>query len=221
MNRIKEVLEEMYLEETFPYKHIIIDEGQDFGVIDLVAHPEKEDEAIRKLGYVPYRIFTSAYFANEELEQQELNAFIVKASKLIPEPKVKKNTVLLMDHLFQLFKDPHLVYYQLDKALPIKEIVKEMIKECAPISIEELELVVKENTREIVKKLEHRKEIVIEDGFIYLPKQKVQFRRVDRDEEYYRPLKYVSNKEYEEANSTVLELINLLEERNYKCKKHI
>ena len=169
---------------------------------------EKEDEAIRKLGYVPYRIFTSAYFANEELEQQELNAFIVKASKLIPEPKVKKNTVLLMDHLFPLFKDPHLVYYQLDKALPIKEIVKEMIKECAPISIEELELVVKENTREIVKKLEHRKEIVIEDGFIYLPKQKVQFRRVDRDEEYYRPLKYVSNKELIEAIYQIVDYTN-------------
>lgn len=29
--RLKEILEEMYLEETFPYKHIIIDEGQDFG----------------------------------------------------------------------------------------------------------------------------------------------------------------------------------------------
>ena len=30
-DRLKEVLEEMYLEETFPYQHIIIDEGQDFG----------------------------------------------------------------------------------------------------------------------------------------------------------------------------------------------
>lgn len=29
--RLKEILEEMYLEETFPYQHIIIDEGQDFG----------------------------------------------------------------------------------------------------------------------------------------------------------------------------------------------
>lgn len=28
---LKEILEEMYLEETFPYQHIIIDEGQDFG----------------------------------------------------------------------------------------------------------------------------------------------------------------------------------------------
>lgn len=29
--RLKDVLEEMYLEETFPYQHIIIDECQDFG----------------------------------------------------------------------------------------------------------------------------------------------------------------------------------------------
>lgn len=29
--RLKETLEEMYLDETFPYQHIVIDEGQDFG----------------------------------------------------------------------------------------------------------------------------------------------------------------------------------------------
>lgn len=37
-------------------------------------------------------------------------------------------------------------------------------------------------------------------------------------EKYLKTKEYVSNKEYEEANSMVLELINLLEERNYKCK---
>lgn len=34
-------------EAELGYKHIIIDEGQDFGVVDLVVHPEKEDEAIQ------------------------------------------------------------------------------------------------------------------------------------------------------------------------------
>ena len=60
---------------------------------------EKEDAAIKALGYEPYRIFPSAYFVNEESEQLELNEFIVKISKLIPEPKVKKNKILLVDHL--------------------------------------------------------------------------------------------------------------------------
>lgn len=170
---------------------------------------EKEDAVIKSLGYVPYRIFPSAYFANEEQEQKELNDAIVKASQLIPEPRVKKSTVLLMDHLFPLFKDPHLVYYELDKtSLNVKDIVKEMINQCAPISVDELELIVKENTREIVKKLQFHKEIHIEDGFIYLPKQKVQFRRVNRYEDYYRPIEYVSNKELIEAIYQIVDYCN-------------
>lgn len=161
---------------------------------------EKENKVIKELGYIPYRIFPSTYFANEEQEQNELNNFIVKASKLVPEPNVKKNTILLMDHLFPLFKDPHIVYYELDKSkLSVKEVVSEMIKLCAPISVDELDLIVKENTKEIVKKLELKKEIVIEDNFIYLPDQKVQFRRVNREESFYRPIEYVSQKELYEA----------------------
>ena len=167
---------------------------------------EKENAAIKELGYEPYRIFPSAYFVNEEIEQLELNDFIVKISKLIPEPKIKKNKKLLVDHLFELYKDPHLVYFELNKDNnSLEYIIKEMINNCAPISVDELELIVKENTREIVQKLEKRKEIIIEDGFIYLPKQKVQFRRVNREDPYYRPLEYISNKELYDA---VFQIVN-------------
>lgn len=167
---------------------------------------EKENAAIRALGYEPYRIFPSAYFANEELEQQELNEFVVKTSKLIPEPKIKKNKVLLMDHLFESFKDPHVVYYEINKEnKPLVDIIKEMIEKCAPISVDELELIVKENTREIVRKMEKHKEIVIEDKFIYLPKQNVHFRSVNRDGDYYRPLEYISKKELYDA---VFQVVN-------------
>lgn len=34
-------------EAELGYKHIIVDEGQDFGVIDIEAHPEREDEGIQ------------------------------------------------------------------------------------------------------------------------------------------------------------------------------
>ena len=166
----------------------------------------KEDAAIKALGYEPYRIFPSAYFANEELEQKELNEFVVKTSKLIPEPKVKKNKVLLMNHLFESFKDPHVVYYEIKKDnTPVVDIIKEMINRCAPISVDELELIVKENTRDIVRKMEKQKEIIIEDKFIYLPKQNVHFRSVNRDEDYYRPLEYISKKELYDA---VYQIVN-------------
>ena len=167
---------------------------------------EKENAAIKQLGYEPYRIFPSAYFVNEEEEQLELNNFIVKVSQLIPEPKVKKSKILLVDHLFSQFKDPHIVYYELNKENnSLEKIIREMIVQCSPISINELELIVKENTREIVKKLENKKEIIIEDGFIYLPKEKIQFRRVNREENYYRPLEYVSRKELYDA---VYQIVN-------------
>jgi hypothetical protein len=80
-----------------------------------------------------------------------------------------------------------------------------MIERCAPISVEELELIVKENTREIVKKMEKQKEIIIEDNFIYLPKQNIKFRTVNREEDYYRPLEYVSNKELYDA---IFQIVN-------------
>lgn len=50
--RLKEVLTDMYLESAFPYKHIVIDEGQDFGkefiyeteIIDLLKSNVIDDE---------------------------------------------------------------------------------------------------------------------------------------------------------------------------------
>ena len=170
---------------------------------------ESENKEIKALGYEPYRIFPSTYFFNEKKEQQELNDFIIKVSKLIPEPKVKKNKILLMDHLFTQFIDPHLVYYQIDKENnDITSIIKEMINKCSPISLDELELIVKENTREIVKKLAAKKEIIIENNFIYLPKQQIKFRRVNRNENYYRPIEYVSSKELFDAIYQVVNYSN-------------
>ena len=53
--------------------------------------------------------------------------------------------------------------------------------------------------------MEKHKEIVIEDKFIYLPKQNVHFRSVNRDEDYYRPLEYISKKELYDA---VFQVVN-------------
>ena len=52
------------------------------------------------------------------------------------------------------------------------------------------------------------RDIIIEDNFIYLPKQKVQFRRVNRYEDYYRPIEYVSNKELIEAIYQIVDYCN-------------
>lgn len=167
---------------------------------DAYSSFELEDKIISSLGFIPYRIFTSSFFFNEEIETVNLIDFIVKKSDIISKPKQIKKEVLLMDSLFSEYKDPRLVYYQLENNnLSFKEIIYPLIKETAPISIKELNLVVKENTKDILKKLVNDELIFIEEDFIYLKDTPIRFRRVNRDESFIRPLSTVSKKEIFDA----------------------
>jgi len=173
---------------------------------------ELEDKTISDIGFIPYRIFTSSYFFNEEYENSELINFIVKNSNIIPKDKVKKNIIPLMDYLFIKYQDPHIVYYSLDKKnMRLDEIVKTIINECAPISTKELSLLFKENISGIIAKLKKNKSITIEDGFILLPNKQIEFRRIDRSEDYYRPIKYVYKKEIYDAIYKVIKQLTVIE----------
>ncbi len=60
--KLKDVLMQMYIDGTFPYKHIVIDEGQDFGkeqmnetdIIDLLKSNVLDDEAKKGTFYLFY-----------------------------------------------------------------------------------------------------------------------------------------------------------------------
>lgn len=159
-----------------------------------------ENSILTTLGLFEYRIFPSDYILNEETELNRLIDYIVEKSEMVPEINKKVERVLLMDHLFPKYIDPHFVYYSIDKKTtkPL-DLVKEVIIKCAPISVEELSVVMKENSVDLAKKLISNGEIELHDDFYYVPNQKICFRRIERNANIYRPLKYVSNREIYDA----------------------
>lgn len=78
--RLKETLMDMYLERTFPYKHIIIDEGQDFGkeqmnetdIIDLLKSNVLDDETQGGTFYL-------FYDKNQMVQAEEVPEYIREA----------------------------------------------------------------------------------------------------------------------------------------------
>ena len=175
---------------------------------DAYSSFELEDRILSNLGFIPYRIFTSSFFFNEESEMVELIDFIVKKSNIISSPKIVKKEILLMDYLFEEYKDPRVIYFQLDKNnMSLKDIVITMIEKCAPISIKELELIVKENIKDILKRLVKDDFITLEDKFIFIKGKATTFRRINREEAFFRPLDTVSKRELYDA---IYKIINHL-----------
>lgn len=175
---------------------------------DAYSSFELEDRILSDLGFIPYRIFTSSFFMNEESEMVELIDFIVKKSNIISSPEIVKKEILLMDYLFEEYKDPRVIYFQLDKNnMSLKDIVIKMIEKCAPISIKELEIIIKENIKDILKKLVKEDFITIEDKFIFIKNKTPFFRRINRNESFSRPLETVSKREIYDA---IYKIINYL-----------
>ena len=110
-----------------------------------------------------------------------------------------------MDYLFPLYNDCRKEYYNLNNIISLKEKLQLFLNRCAPISLEEIRVVFKENIEEELEYLANKNIIEIEKGFIYVVGKKVLFRRIDRDEEYYRPLDLVSEKEIYHAIYQILD----------------
>ena len=171
-----------------------------------------QEEVLKNIGYHPYRIFTALYFLDEENEFKNLVDFIVTKSRLIPERAIQKNSLYLSDYLFKEFIDPRKTYYELDPKLSLEEKLVALISKSAPISLEELRVIFKENIEELLVELANKEVILIENNFVYLPNEKVEFRRVDRDKEFYRPLDLVSDKEIFDAVYKIIDYKTSLNE---------
>jgi len=188
-------------------------------MVDHFAYysPEEASEAfayqeqfLHSAGYACYRIFPSLFFLNEEEEFSSLVDEIVNRSRLIPEIDVKKNKIRLMDYLFPLYVDPRQIYYDLGETKPLKEKTLEFIRLSAPISLEEIRLIFRENVDDCLKELAKEEAVSIEEDFVYLPDSKIRFRRVDRDKNQYRPLPTVSDRELFDAIYEVVDYKNSL-----------
>lgn len=164
-----------------------------------------QENIVKENGYHLYRLFPALYFKNEEQEFKNLVNYIIEKSKLSPEIGVKKTTKLLMNYLFPLYEDPRKVLYEINSIGALNDKLKTFLNKVCPISLEELKLVFKENIENELNALIKNKEYILEEGFIYIPNEKVRFRRVDRDKNFYRPLNIVSKKEIYDAIYEIIE----------------
>ncbi len=160
----------------------------------------KENEILNNNNIIPYRIFTSAYFLNEELENKDLISFIISSSTTPITKNKIITTKLLMDYLFPLYVDPNEIYYSINKKnLSKKEILLKLVNECAPISINDLDIIMETNTSSLLSSYIKNNVLEQEDNFIFIPNKKVTFRRVDRSKNIIRNIDNVSNKEIYDA----------------------
>ena len=184
---------------------IVVDHFPYYSPEDASESFHYQEEFLKSYGYSPYRIFTGLYFIDEENEFNTLVDYIVSQSKIIPQANTKKTTIRLMDYLFPLFKDPRSIYYELANITNTVDKLRKFLDECAPISLEEIRVIFKENIEEHLKELIANETIEIKDDFISIPNKKIIFRRVDRDKEFYRPLDLVNDQEIYNA---IYEIIN-------------
>lgn len=173
-----------------------------------------QESFLKDSGYYPYRIFTSLYFLDEENEFRNLVDYIVTKSKLIPELAIRKKSIHLMDYLFPLYEDPRKTYYQLNNLESTKEKLKVFLNKTSPISLQEIRVIFKENIEDEIHQLVNHNYIEIKNNFIYVIGKKVIFRRIDRDEKFYRPLDLVSDKEIYSAIYEIIDYKNKIKKED-------
>lgn len=154
--------------------------------------------------YYPYRVYPAIYFSNEEEEFEKLCTFILEKSHLVPDAKVHKKSILLMNYLFDEYQDPRMIYSYLS-GRDLAQKVKDFLVQACPILTKDLKKIFKENIEPILYTLSNQKFIIEVDNFTYVANQPVKFKRLDRDKDFYRPLKSVSKYEIQDA---VLKIIN-------------
>lgn len=156
------------------------------GALDSFSQSE---EAIRELGYMPYRIIPSTFFLHEKEEINSLVKYIVDNSHHNPERRVKK-TVLLMDYLFKNYVNPIEAYYTLiqkdDKSN--SDLILEVLQYSAPVKAKEITSLFVEDVQPVITQLVTEQKIAVNDDFIFLVDQPITFRTIDRNKNYIRKL---------------------------------
>lgn len=162
---------------------------------------QETEECIGHLGFACYRLITAIYFQDEEKEFSGLVDFITRNT--VKEKNIQKVTRIrpLVEVLFQVYQDPEETYFRIrDKSIKSNtEVMKELLKECAPIRREDVLAVMGEEAVATLATLQMDGTVRIANGFVFLNDVPVSFRRVPKDSGYQRPLNTVSNEEIAEA----------------------
>ncbi len=170
----------------------------------------KENDLLTKANIIPYRIITSAYFYNEEIENNDLIDFICSHSKTTLEKEKVVKKELLMDYLFPVFKDPKKIYFSINKKdLSKEELLLTFIKKVAPISLKELRNICRKDIEALPNLI--KKGLVEEkEEFIFIPNEKIIFRRVERNTDQIRNIETVSKYELYNAIYTIVNKVETI-----------
>ncbi len=170
----------------------------------------KENDLLTKANIIPYRIITSAYFYNEEIENNDLIDFICSHSKTTLEKEKVVKKELLMDYLFPVFKDPKKIYFSINKKdLSKEELLLTFIKKVAPISLKELRNICRKDIEALPNLI--KKGLVEEkEEFIFIPNEKIIFRRVERNTDQIRNIETVSKYELYNAVYTIVNKVETI-----------
>ena len=143
-----------------------------------------------------YRIITPFFFSNEEEEFEKLIKFITLNTTQEQEKKKIKVSKPLIDVLFSKYLNPFTVFNLIkDKKTKSNiDIMMEVLKQCHPISINELEEIFKDDTHAILSQLKIDKKINIANNFVFVNDQRINFKKVDKNDKP-RVFDFVSNEE--------------------------
>ncbi len=189
---------------------IILDHLSYLSPVEASSTFIKENDLLTKANIIPYRIITSAYFYNEEIENNDLIDFICSHSKTTLEKEKVVKKELLMDYLFPVFKDPKKIYFSINKKdLSKEELLLTFIKKVAPISLKELRNICRKDIEALPNLI--KKGLVEEkEEFIFIPNEKIIFRRVERNTDQIRNIETVSKYELYNAVYTIVNKVETI-----------
>lgn len=186
---------------------IIIDHLNYYSIEASIDSFYKANESLNKLGFASYRLISSTYFHQEDKEFEKLINFILEHSKKDKVNKKVNKTHPLVEVIYPEYLSLEDAYYHIqNKETKSKmEIILELLKMCAPCHKEQFMTFIGRDGLVALTSLQVEGKIKVNNNFIFLNNQTIEFKRVKKDSKVIRQLDYVSN---EEIAQGVLKLIN-------------
>ena len=222
-----------YLKEKLIKQNLIVstDVVTDIGIIDLLVKVPSSTKAtaifLDRLSYYSiesaiesykltkslveslslnyYRLITPFFFLNEDDEFDKLIRFITINTSQDLEKKKIKVTRPLVDVLFKEYFKPFTIFNLIKdkKSKSNIDIMMELLKECPPISVNELEEIFLEETQPLLSQLKVDNKIKIVNNFVFVIDQTITFHKVNKNGKP-RNFYYISNEEIAEGVKMIL-----------------
>ena len=184
---------------------IFLDRLAYYSIESAIESYKSTKSLIESLSLNYYRLITPFFFSNEEEEFDKLIKFITLNTSQDLEKKKIKVARPLVDVLFKEYLKPFTVFNLIKdkKSKANIDVMMELLKECPPVSIMELEEIFLEETHPLLSQLKVDNKIRIANNFIFVVDQRITFHKVNKDGEA-RNFDFISNEEIREGIKMIL-----------------